>query len=159
MSQKFDYFKHRAGHPQRNYHEIWPATKFLVLKSLGYAVCFFINNLQLKNWMCQLCIFYCNLVYFSLVVANVLIGLYLFEDKIVDPQDMDAFWIMVALVSAVIIVDVTMCIYFGFSWYYCLEKTLPGKGYIQIISSDDDKVSRKTPSLVRLDTHSAKYYP
>ena len=101
---------------------------------------------------------YFILVYFSLVVANVMIGLYLFEDKIANPQDMSAFWIMVALVSAVIIVDVTMCIYFGFSWYYCLEKTLPGKGYIQIVSSDEDKVSKKKPSLVRLVTHSAKYY-
>ena len=88
---------------------------------------------------------------FTFAVANVLIGLYLFEDKIANPQDMNAYWIMVALMSAIVIVDVTMCTYFGFSHYYCVERTQPGKAYLQIGSSDDNKVSKRTPSPVRLD--------
>lgn len=62
-------------------------------------------------------------------IANVLIGLFLFGDKIANPEDMSAYWVMVALVSAFGLVDGTMSFYFGLlSQKMCADKTKPREG-------------------------------
>ena len=95
------------------------------------------------------------------IVANVFIGLFLFGDKIANPQDMNAYWVFVALVSAFGLLDGAMSIYFGFSRYYCPEKTQPKKEVDQSEtemkkidgslsdSSSPPPPSKKTPSPVR----------
>ena len=100
-----------------------------------------------------------NLCVFYFIVTNVFIGLFLFGDKIANPQDMNAYWVFVALVSAFWVLDVAMGIYFGYSRYYCPEKTQPVKEVDQsetemkkIGESDDSSPpppSKKTPSPVR----------
>ena len=60
---------------------------------------------------------------FTFLVANVLIGLYLFGDKIANPEDMNAYWVMVALVATFVIVDGSLSLYFGLSRRYCVERT------------------------------------
>ena len=54
-----------------------------------------------------------------------MIGLYLFGDKIANPQDMSAYYVMVALVSASGLVNGMMHLYFGLSAYYWEDKTKP----------------------------------
>ena len=70
---------------------------------------------------------------------------------------------MVALVSVVGIVDGSMSTYFGFSRYYCAERTKAGESdrpelEMKNMSSGDGSSptlpSKKTPSPVRLNTHS-----
>ena len=95
-----------------------------------------------------------------------MIGLYLFGDKIANPQDFGAYWVMVALVSATGFIDGMMHLYFGLSIYYCVEKTKPVVSQSAIkmtqIGSNDSKSqvpprkeeeappSKKTPSPVNL---------
>jgi len=88
-----------------------------------------------------------------------MIGLNLFGDKIADPEDMTAYWVMVALVSTFGIVDGALSCYFGFSRYYCVERTKPEVGSPEMemkhIGSSDSSSSpppkpptRKKPSQV-----------
>lgn len=96
------------------------------------------------------------------VVANVMIGLYLFGDKIADPENMSAYWVMVALVSGFGLVDGAMSTYFGCSRYYCANKTRPRGAEVpememkQISSSSStsspppEVSSKKIPSPVSL---------
>lgn len=97
------------------------------------------------------------------VVANVLIGLFLFGDKIANPEDMSAYWVMVALVSAFGLVDGTMSLYFGLlSQKMCADKTKPREGgnddvtqMKRIGSSESDdspppQPTKKKPSQVSL---------
>ena len=73
---------------------------------------------------------------------------------------MNAYWVFVALVSAFGILDGVMNMYFGFSRYYCLEKTQPKEEVDQSetemkkIGTSDSSSSppppgKKTPSPVR----------
>ena len=95
------------------------------------------------------------------IVVNVLIGLYLFGDKIANPQNISAYWVMVALVVIFGIVDGSMSTYFGFSRYYCAERTQareeekPETELNEISSTDNmtspspqPSPSKKTPSQV-----------
>lgn len=47
----------------------------------------------------------------------------MFGDKIANPQDMNAYWVMVALVATFVIVDGSLILYFGLSRRYCMERT------------------------------------
>ena len=94
-----------------------------------------------------------------------MIGLYLFGDKIANPQDMSAYYVMVALVSATGFVDGMMHLYFGLSAYYCVDKTKPiPTGQSPVImtkvdsgdskmemppSKEDEAPSKKSPSQVK----------
>ena len=69
-------------------------------------------------------------LWFVLLVStgiNILLGLYLFGDKIIDPEDFDpflAFWLMIALVVAFGIVDFSLYIFFLISRYACEDRTI-----------------------------------
>ena len=94
-----------------------------------------------------------------------MIGLYLFGDKIANPQDMSAYFVMVALTAATGFVDIMMNVFFGFSAYYCVDKTKPTavvQSQIQMTkvntsnskievqpSKEEEAPSKKAPSQVK----------
>ena len=58
---------------------------------------------------------------------NILLGLYLFGDKIIDPEDFDpflAFWLMIALVVAFGVVDFSLYIYGQIARFACEDRTI-----------------------------------
>lgn len=62
------------------------------------------------------------------IAINILLGLYLFGDKIIDSENYDSFlpfWIMIALVVAFGVVDFTLYVFFLISRYACEERTKP----------------------------------
>ena len=58
---------------------------------------------------------------------NILLGLYLFGDKIIDPEDFDpflAFWLMIALVVAFGVVDFSLYVFGLISRFACEDRTI-----------------------------------
>lgn len=86
---------------------------------------------------------------------NILLGLYLFGDKIIDPEDFDAFlpfWIMIGLVVAFAVVDLTLYIFFLLSRYSCEDNTKPTESEIEMkqygSGGGDQPKPKKDPSPV-----------
>ena len=82
---------------------------------------------------------------------NILIGLYLFGDKVANPQDFDAFWVMIGVVVLFAIVDFSLYVYFLLSRYFCEDKTKPEEIEMKQHGSaggDSPPMPKKAPSEV-----------
>jgi len=71
--------------------------------------------------------------------------LYLFGDKIANPQEFDAFYVMIALVVLFAAVDFSLYLFFLLSQHFCEERTKP-------INFDERKMKQAYPSPVSLDS-------
>ena len=85
--------------------------------------------------------------------VNILLGLYLFGDKIANPEDFDAFWVMIALVVAFATVDLSLYIFFLISRSFCEDRTKPTEGDVEMkqygaSSGDPPPKPKKDPSPV-----------
>lgn len=90
---------------------------------------------------------------FSHTGVNILLGLYLFGDKIANPEEFDAFWVMIALVVAFAVVDLSLYIFFLLSRSFCEDRTKPTEGEREMkqygaASDDPPSKPKKDPSPV-----------
>lgn len=103
----------------------------------------------------------------SHIGINILLGLYLFGDKIiVDPENFDdpfaPFWVMIGLVVAYGVVEFSLYVFFLISRYACEDNTKPTESEIEMkqygSAGGNPSKPKKDPSPVSWWLLNSKYY-
>lgn len=115
-------------------------TTIPILKSLHFVYCIEVHmKLQISS-----------LFYYTGI--NILLGLYLFGDKIANPEEFDAFYVMIALVVLFAAVDFSLYLFFLLSRSFCEDRTTPTESEREMkdvaTAGDPPPKPKKDPSPV-----------